>query len=105
MGTEAPERTIYDVQRDLDLDDMLDAAVPPPSCEWCVDVHTHELCGSPATWIMSLTCGHSAYFDDEHVDEMKKIIAKPGKNACDNPSAPRHRRMMIVEARFDRIAS
>lgn len=103
MGTQAPtpERTIYDVQRDLDLDDMLGAAVPPPTCEW--QRKGEEPCGAPASWIMSLSCGHAFYYDDEHVEEMKKVIAGPGRNACNAPFAPKHRPMMIVEARFDRI--
>lgn len=104
METLSPDRTLYDVQRDLDLDDMLDKAVPPPTCEWQT-TRDEEPCGVPATWIMSLSCGHSYYYDDEHVAEMRRVAERPGQNACNNPGAPRHRPMVRVSIRFDRIAS
>lgn len=98
-----PSRTIYDVQQDLDLDSMLEDAVPPPTCEWQTK-HMTEPCGSPATWIMSLSCGHSFYYDDEHAGEMKNAVERPGRNACNAPFAPKHDLPMVITIRFDRIA-
>lgn len=109
MGNAAtPERTIYDVQADLDLDDMLAAAVPPPACEWQTktadDTFDPETCGAPATMMMSLSCGHSYYYDDEHGEIMRAQLTGHVVS-CDNPHAPRHLPHVRVSVRFDRIPS
>lgn len=100
----ASPRTVYDVQVDLDLDAMLEDAVPPPACEWQTK-DMPEPCGRPATWIMTLSCGHSFYYDDPHVDDMKAGVGKPGRNACNAPMPPRHKPFKPVDVCFDRIAS
>lgn len=98
------ERTVYDVQLDLYLDVMLDEAVPPPLCEW-QRIYEAEPCGERASWILSLSCGHSFYYDEEHAERMKAATAGATRNACSAPEFPVHPRMTFVEIRFDRIAS
>lgn len=58
MSTAAPERTLDDVITDLDLDERLRDAVPPPTCEMYVD---NAPCGAPAAWVHVPTCGHGVY--------------------------------------------
>lgn len=105
MNTSTPtiDRHITEGQLDLDIDEMLDAAVPPPSCEW--RDKGAEPCGDPATWIMSVSCGHSYYYDDEHGERMMRALGGHEKLGCDNPAAPTHRRPAFVTVRFDRIES
>lgn len=96
-----------DVIDDVDLKDLLDAAVPPPACEWKAKAAS-DPCGEPATWIMSASCGHSAYFDDEHVDVLRRQgigDESTGPTYCGAKSAPRHKPMLRVTVQFDRIAS
>lgn len=88
---------------DTDLASRLEAAVPPPVCEWRKSSGA-ELCDTPASWIMSLSCGHSYYYDDEHAERMRANLA--GQYVlCDQPAAPRHRPRVRVDVRFDRIES
>lgn len=96
-----------DTIEDTTLDSMLEAAVPPPKCEWRTKKMT-ELCGEPATWILTSSCGHSAYYDDEHADVLRSQgigDESSGPTFCDATSYPKHPRMMRVSVRFDRIAS
>ncbi len=102
------ERTIYDVQRDLDLDQLLDAAVPPPTCEWQT-TEGAEPCGAPATWILSAACGHSSYYDDAHAEALRAAgigDLATGPTLCSKKGSPRHAPLVKADPiRFDRIAS
>lgn len=97
-------RTIYDVQGDLDLDAALDDAVPQPACEW-ETMGNPVPCGNPATWIMSASCGHSFYYDDEHASTAKSLVESTARHACSASPPPRHQPGVRVTIRFDRIAS
>jgi hypothetical protein len=99
----ATVRTVYDVQRDLDIDDLLSDAVPPPTCEWKRQTDPVP-CGAPATWIMSLSCGHSTYLDDEHYHAAVDGFRGSSRFACSNPNPPIHKPMIFVDVRFDRIS-
>ncbi len=90
--TPAPteERTIYDVQRDLDLDDLLKDAVPPPACQWQEEYRGPE-CGAPAHWLLVLSCGHSFYYDDPHGKSMHHALHNIAAAACiTDDRAPHH---------------
>ena len=88
---------------DVDLASSLEAAVPPPVCEWRKS-RDAEPCGAPASWIMSLSCGHSYYYDDGHAERMQANLAGQ-RIFCNQPAAPRHRPRVRVDVRFDRIES
>lgn len=106
MSTPTPtiDAEIAQGQRDLDLDAMLDAAVPPPTCEYILDKFG-ATCGDPATWIMTLSCGHSAYFDDLHVVPIRATVEEVDVTLCAATGTPRHPANLAVSASFDRIAS
>lgn len=87
----------------LDVDKMIDEAVSPPACEW-QDAPDGDACGAAATWIMSLSCGHTVFYDDEHVKAMWVFVGSEGANVCVGTGAPVHRPRR-VDVRFDRIAS
>lgn len=82
------ERTIYDVQRDLDLDDMLRDAVPPPTCQW--HVNGGDECGRPAHWLLVLSCGHSFYYDDPHGQMMHAALHMINAACITMDRAPHH---------------
>lgn len=97
--------TTTPVREDTDIASLIDAAVPPPTCEWKSDADV-EPCGAPATWIMSSACGHSAYFDDEHGEAMRRHVRTGGRNYCANDAPPRHPRMTPADPiRFRPVAS
>lgn len=52
-----PERTVSDVRADLDLDDALNDAVPPPPCEIYAGKRGGPRCGRPASWLAVPACG------------------------------------------------
>lgn len=57
----AGHRTIADIRADLDLDDALKNAVPPPRCE--KRRHgTETPCGALASWLVVASCGCARYF-------------------------------------------
>lgn len=74
MSTQTPERTIADVIEDLNLDDALRDAVPPPVCETRVPSGP---CGKLATWLGTATCGHDIYACPGHHDRVERLAADP----------------------------
>lgn len=73
MITAAPERTLDDVITDLDLDERLRDAVPPPTCESEPD---GVLCGEPAVALAILhPCACSLYLCASHASEIARAIS------------------------------
>jgi hypothetical protein len=87
--TTSPERTIYDVQLDLDLDALLDDAVEDPHCEWKT-ARDVAPCGAAATWLVVFSCGHSTYFDDAHYEANNRYFAEHAVVGCGKEGAPDH---------------
>lgn len=96
--------SLYDVETDIYLDVLLESAVPPPACEWITDnTPGGPECGAPATWILSLSCGHSAYYDDVHHEAIDSYLRAPGENACRDERPPRHKPLTIFTHVWSRI--
>ena len=60
---------------------LIDAAVPPPVCEWQEDGMPSP-CGMTATWLCAMACGHSFYYCDEHKAAREAFVNQPGSNYC-----------------------
>lgn len=73
--TLTPERTVEDVRRDLDLDDLLRDAVPPRSCEARAREGAPE-CGKPASWFSWASCGHDAYYCEACYQQIRRREAE-----------------------------
>ena len=87
MSTQTPERTIADVIEDLNLDDALRDAVPPPVCEVQVK-RDGPLCGKPATWLASGSCGHDSYYCAPHHDQITGRVTDGATMLCEEHDAP-----------------
>lgn len=109
MDSETPSRDGADLAllaRPADaLDEMIEAAVPPPVCEW-QEGGAPEPCGLTATWLCAMACGHSFYYCDEHKVEREAYVRQPGANYCrGNLDKGRlHSRAALADpVRFERI--
>ena len=109
MDSETPSRDGADLAlltRPADaLDEMIEAAVPPPVCEWQEDGMPSP-CGMTATWLCAMACGHSFYYCDEHKAAREAFVNQPGSNYCrGNLDKGRlHSRAALADpVRFERI--
>lgn len=84
---------------------LIDAAVPPPLCEWQEGGAT-EPCGLTATWLCTMACGHSFYYCDEHKVECEAYVHQPGANYCRgnlDRGKPHRGAALADPVRFERI--
>lgn len=74
-----------------DIEEMVNAAVPPPSCEW-QDTAGGPFCGAEAAWMLSLSCGHLTYYCDDHGRRMHAQLHRIKMVACveENGRPPHH---------------
>jgi hypothetical protein len=103
-------RTVADVLADLNLDEALENAITP-TCE-ARDDNDEPMCDERATTLCILSCGHSAFFCEEHTVELRDSIETHRASgtatlACEYPitRSPWHPRPMTITVRFERIAS
>jgi len=91
---------------DADLASRLEAAVPPPVCEW-QEGGAPEPCGMTATWLCVMACGHSWYYCEAHATERRRFCEMPGANFCRGGRAARphlHDGPKLADpVRFERI--
>jgi hypothetical protein len=90
---------LYDADVDRRVDELLEDAVPPPACEFILRAGD-EPCSDPATWLLSISCGHSYYYCTPHHDQIDARLPTPGDGwgeYCDETErAPRHGRLVQV---------
>lgn len=90
---------------DADLASRLEAAVPPPACEWQEDGMPSP-CGLTATWLCVMACGHSWYYCEAHATERRRFCEMPGANCCRGnlDRGKLHRGAALADpVRFERI--
>lgn len=91
-----PTRSVSDVLEDLHTDSVLRDAVPPPTCEVHLGANLDApICGRPAAWLCSASCGHSAYYCDRCRLSHEARTANPGRGLCPHHGA-RAARVTIV---------
>jgi hypothetical protein len=74
-------RTVEDIRADLDLDEALRDAVPPPTCGGRLPP-SNGICGAPAVWLLFLsTCGHGVYMCAAHRARLERAQDDPGFSA------------------------
>ena len=94
------DRTVEDVIADLDLDELLRGAVPPPVCEWKTTGAGYagkppaqvEECCDAAAWLLACSCGCSAYFCVDHAEKVRRRLAPATAIACST-----HRQAVTVD--------